>query len=114
LVFSVARVVELVDAADSKSAAARRAGSIPARGTSIPEKSTDAVGAFFVLADFSPENSAVRCQAHPLMRNPDEHRFADLARAAARVERNSFIAPMTDWRQSTLRNGSTMRRPNAR
>jgi hypothetical protein len=28
-----ARVVELVDAADSKSAAARRAGSIPASGT---------------------------------------------------------------------------------
>jgi hypothetical protein len=32
-VHSVARVVELVDARDSKSRAARRAGSIPAPGT---------------------------------------------------------------------------------
>jgi hypothetical protein len=33
IAISIASVVELVDAADSKSAAARRAGSIPARGT---------------------------------------------------------------------------------
>ena len=33
--FSPARVAELVDAGDSKSPAARRAGSIPASGTSL-------------------------------------------------------------------------------
>jgi hypothetical protein len=38
---NVARVMELVDVADSKSAAARRAGSSPASGTTISIKSTD-------------------------------------------------------------------------
>lgn len=52
-VVSVARVMELVDVADSKSAAARRAGSSPASGTRIKiEKAPETV--LFLFPPFYP------------------------------------------------------------
>ena len=41
--------MKLVDVGDSKSPAARRAGSSPAPGTRIHEKSTEYISAFFIL-----------------------------------------------------------------
>ena len=57
----VARVMELVDVADSKSAAARRAGSSPASGTRIVvEKALTSVGAFFISALLFTPNFLLR------------------------------------------------------
>ena len=50
MLFRSARVVELVDARDSKSRAERRAGSIPAPGTTLKAGKVQCLPAFF----FSP------------------------------------------------------------
>lgn len=57
----VASVVELVDAADSKSAAARHAGSIPARGTNSMFKEVQQRA---MTRDSPPENAGFLFAKH--------------------------------------------------